>query len=143
MTIYLYTKTKHQPPNLFFPSLPASSLLLFSSLVFSFLHSASLPLSLVPLDLSLTPSVPPLSSLPLPLQPAPPPPAISFNFPLSLTVLLLFLTYSILVGLSSHPIVFTPLGLEVLIPVTLISFSEYVRDLREEKAGKGLISFFL
>ena len=38
---------------------------MFSSLLFSFLHSASLPL---PLDLSLTPSFPPLSSLPLPLQ---------------------------------------------------------------------------
>ena len=65
MTIYLYIKTKHQSPNLFFPSLPASSFLLFSSLLFSFLYSASLPL---PLDLSLTPSFPPLSSLPLPLQ---------------------------------------------------------------------------
>lgn len=137
MTIYLYIKTKHQSPNLLFPSLPASSLLLFSSLLFSFLHSASLP---VPLDLSLTPSFPPPSSLPLPLQS--PNPTISFTFPLSLTVVSLFLTCSILVGWSSHSIVFIPLGLEVLIPVPLISCSEYVRDLREEKEG-GVLIFFL
>lgn len=138
MTNYLYIKTKHQSPNLFFPSLPASSLLLFSSLLFSFLHSASLP---VPLDLSLTPSFPPPSSLPLPLQS--PNPTISFTFPLSLTVLSLFLTCSILVGWSSHRIVFIPLGLEVLISVPLISCSEYVRDLREEKEGGGCWFFFL
>ena len=39
--------------------------------------------------------------------------------------------------------VFIPLGLEVLIPVPLISCSEYVRDLREENEEGVLISFFL
>lgn len=68
---------------------------------------------------------------------------ISFTFPLSLTVLSLFLTCSILVGWSSRATVFIPLGLEVLIPMPLISCSEYVRDLREEKEEGVLISFFL